>query len=481
LACPFVLRTVVRYVLGVDFLGLDSLFAAIISVLSLTELGFGSAIVCHLYRPVAENDVKTVNAILNFYRKAYRIIGSAILVMGTALIPFLPYLIKESYPAQIVLWKVYSVFLLNTVVSYFLFAYLSPLITVYQREDINSNINSVITILGTGCKLGLLFLTKNYYFYLLTVPLFTIAGNLAVAYQVKKNFPQYRCEGKIPVEIIRELKKLVTGTFIQRACSLTRNSLDSICISAFLGLSATAVYGNYFCISASLTQFVAVIAAAFAGGVGNHVATKSKEENFEELQKLDFLYLLVSGWCTVCLFCLYQPFMTLWMGKKSLLDMTSVALFCLYFYLLKLGDVRYLYSTANGLWWKMKWRAIGETVGNLVLNIALGSLFGIHGIIAATAISLFLFNCLWSTQILFTEYFGKKLLAQHFRAQFIYSLVTCSALLLTYRLCCLFRSPDLLLVLVYRGVLCVIVPGLLYWAVYHRTRITQESLALIKG
>ena len=293
--CPFITKTVVRYILGVQFLGLDSFFTSIISVLSLSELGLSSAIVYHLYKPVAEKNVNLVNAILNFYKRAYQVIGAIILITGTFLIPFLPKFIKGSYPPEISLWKIYIIFLFNTAVSYFLYAYLNPLITVHQREDINSNINSLITILMTVVKFGLLFFTHNYYFYIICTPPFTIISNLLIAYTVSKNFPEYKCDGKLPSNILAEIKKLIVGTFIQKACGLTRNSFDSICTSLFLGLTLTAIYNNYFYILNSITAFVSIVSVAFAGGVGNHVATKSVDENFNELQKLDFIYLWLGG------------------------------------------------------------------------------------------------------------------------------------------------------------------------------------------
>ena len=162
-------------------------------------------------------------------------------------------------------------------------------------------------------------------------------------------------------------------------------------------------------ISASITSLLGIVASSFLGGVGNHVATKSVEENFKELELLDFCYMLISGICTCLLLCLYQPFMKLWMGEKMMLPLPAVALFCVYFYILKLGDMRFMYSTANGLWWHHRHRAIGETIANLLLNIVLGMFFGIYGIIFATIISMLLCNFLWATKITFNHYFGKEL------------------------------------------------------------------------
>ena len=48
---PFLIRTVFIYTLGVNYLGLNSLFTSILGVLSLAELGFGTALVFSLYEP----------------------------------------------------------------------------------------------------------------------------------------------------------------------------------------------------------------------------------------------------------------------------------------------------------------------------------------------------------------------------------------------------------------------------------------------
>lgn len=66
------------------------------------------------------------------------------------------------------------------------------------------------------------------------------------------------------------------------------------------------------------------------------------------------------------------------------------------------------------MWWEMRYRSIVETVANLILNIVLGYLFGINGIILATVISLFLFNFLWGASIVFKNYFGLGKLKSYF-------------------------------------------------------------------
>ena len=301
------------------------------------------------------------------------------------------------------------------------------------------------------------------------MPVFTIINNLWVAWRVHKIFPQYRPAGKIDDADKKRIKKLVAGTFIQQACSVTRNSLDSICISAFLGLTLTAIYNNYYLILHGVTVLLGVMSTAFLGGVGNHVVNKSVDDNFQELQKLNFVYLWISGLCTTCLVCLYQPFMQLWMGKDMMVSFPTVLLFCLYFYLLKWGDMITLYSSANGLWWEHRFKALGETLANIILNIALGKLMGINGIILATIISLFFCNFIWGTIIKFKLYFTMEKCKAYYLAQVKQMLTTVLACILSYAVCRLVPSDSLIFLLVARGAICFVITNVLFLLLYRKT------------
>lgn len=469
LIVPFIERLVIQNVLGSQYLGLGSLYQSIIQVLSLSELGFSSAMVYNMYKPAAEGNTVKMNALLNYYRRVYRIIGCMIIIIGLVLIPFLPHLIRGSQPADIGLTELYLIYLANTAISYFLFAYRSSLIVVHQRDDVNSMINSIVRLGLMGSQIAILLTTKDYYLFTLLMLVFTVINNLLIAIRTMQLFPQYKAEGELDPEDKAGIKKLVAGTFVQQACSVTRNSLDSVCVSAFLGLTMTAIYNNYYMIITGVTGFVTIITASFMGGVGNHVATRSVQENFEEMKKLDFVYLWIGGWCTISLLCLYQPFMKLWMGTIMMLPISAVILFCGYFYLLKLGDVRSMYSSANGLWWDQRYRAIGETLLNIILNIILGKLFGVHGIILATMISLFLCNYIWSVSITFNIYFSRTKKRLYYIYQTKQTIAMIIAAVLTYLICILLPFTHTLQQLVARAVICIIVPNVIFLVIFRKS------------
>ena len=141
LLVPFVIRTIMLKTLGPDYLGLSNLFASVLTVLSLADLGIAGAMVYAMYRPVAEDNKATVAALLNLHRKVYNVIGTTILAAGLAVMPFLKYLIKGGVPADLNLYIVYLLSLAHTVCSYFFGAYKASLLSAMQRDDINSNVS----------------------------------------------------------------------------------------------------------------------------------------------------------------------------------------------------------------------------------------------------------------------------------------------------------------------------------------------------
>ena len=91
----FVTRIVFVRVLGEAYLGVNGVFYSVLSLLSLTELGLGSAITFALYRPLADKDDESVGRIMNLYALAYRIVAAVVMAIGLLLIPFLGYLTRE--------------------------------------------------------------------------------------------------------------------------------------------------------------------------------------------------------------------------------------------------------------------------------------------------------------------------------------------------------------------------------------------------
>lgn len=403
---PFLIRTITLEVLGDKYLGLNGLFTSVLQVLNLTELGLSSAIVYSMYEPIAKNNEEQICALLRLFRKAYYVIAGLILAAGLLIIPWLPLFIEDDVSTiGVNIYAVYLIYLFNTVASYCFFGYRTVILTAFQRTDVSSNVSTVIQIAAYTAQILLLIGTKNYYAYLIVLPISTILVNVLNYIISKKMFPQYVCVGRVDSKILGGMKKQLVGLMVNKLCQTSRNSLDQICISAFLGLTMTTIYGNYYYILTAVVTFIGILTTSMLSGIGNNIVLKSVEENYRDFKKINFVYMWIGGWCTICMAVLYQPFMELWVGSEYLFPDSVAFLLCIYFYVLKMGDIRGMYSDAAGLWWENKYRAVFEAAANLVLNILLVRLWGIYGIILATLLTLFLINFVGGSQILFRHYF----------------------------------------------------------------------------
>lgn len=475
---PFIIQTVVIRALGVEYGGLRGLFTSILQMLSLAELGFGSAVVFSMYKPIAEDDTATISALLNLYKKVYRVIGWIILFIGAAITPFLTYLIKDDYPSDINIYVVFILFLLNTVFSYWLFAYKTSLLSAYQRTDISSNIQSITYVAMSVLQIVFLLVTKNFYVYLVIAIIFTVVNNIMVSITVDRMYPEIRCAGSVSSDLLKTIRTKVAGLFITQVCGTTRNAFDNIFISMFLGLTQAAMYGNYFYVLTALKGISSIVVAPLMGGVGNSIATETKEKNLKDMMRLDFLYLLICGWMAICMLCLYQPFMYLWMGDALMFPMYIVILFPVYFYLLHMGNIRSVYSDAAGLFWENRTRAIVETVANVILNYILGKYFGAFGILLATVITIFICGFSWAAGVLFKYYFGHGLL-NYFLHQLWYAVITAVIGAVTYYICVSVSGNDVVGLFI-RGGICILVPGMMYFLAYFKTKIFRESIDWMK-
>lgn len=424
---PFWVRTALIYQLTSQIAGINDLFTSILLLLNLTELGLSNVIVYSMYKPIADNNYKTICSLLNFYRKAYLWVGGGLFIIGSAITPFITYLLKDNNSTNINVLFVYFVFLFNSSISYLFFSYKTCLLTANQRQDVISRNTTVVNVILYALQISSLLCLKNYYVYICLLPLSTILLNL-FNYKCASNlFPNVKCEGKISKNEFKEIKKSLYGILIWKIGLLSRNSFDNIVITLYLSISLVAVYSNYMLLINAVTGFFGIVLSSMIASIGNKVASNSVKENYKDFCKFNLIYMLLSSWITICLLCLIQPFMYLWMGRDLVLSDSALFLICILFYLFRTGDINSAYYHATGLWHKGRYRSIIEAILNLILNLSLGYLFGIEGIILATIIA---YCSVWfySTGIVFKYYFKsfnvKSFYLQNFYYLFILTIVS---------------------------------------------------------
>ena len=478
LVIPFLMRTAMIYLMGVQYLGLNSLFTSVLQVLNLAELGVGSAMVYSMYKPIAEDDNTTICALMKLYRTYYRVIGLVIAIVGCALTPFIPYLIKSDVPAGI---NIYILYLLNlgaTVLSYWLFAYKNSILQAHQRTDVVSKVTLITNTIQYGLQLFVLWAFHNYYLYVIVMLATQALTNIVTAVCADKLYPQFKPKGNVDKVQVQRINQRIRDLFTSKIGSIIYDSADTIVISAFLGLTVLAVYQNYFYILNSITGLIAVVFAACTAGIGNSIVVESKEKNYQDLNKFTFIITWVAGFCSVCLLCIYQPFMELWVGKDLMLSLSAVVCFVIYFYVRQFNALFNLYKDASGMWHEDRFRPLAAALTNLILNLILVQFIGIYGILLSTVLAIVCVGMPWLMHNLFTIIFEKKHMWHFIGRLAKYTFVVFISCVVTYFICSRFSLGVISTILV-RGVICLIFPNLIYFFVFRRTKEFQQSLQLV--
>ena len=476
LLVPFIVRTAMIYVLGSEYVGLGSLFTSILQVLNLTELGVGSAMVFSMYKPIAEDDTLRICSLMSLYRRYYRVIGSVILVVGVAITPLIPKLVKGDVPDGISLLVLYYLNLGATVLTYFLFSYKNCLLSAHQRLDIGNKISMGISTLQYALQIGAIFL-KNYYLYVIVALFTTALGNIVTAIVVDKMYPNYKPLGKLDRQEIKTINHRIKDLFTAKLGSVIVDSADTIIISAFLGLKILSIYNNYFYIMSSIYGFVTIIFGACTAGIGNSIIVESEEKNYNDLKRLLFIISWIASIATCCLLTLYQPFMKIWVGDELMLSMELVICICIYFFVRNINALINTYKDSAGMWHEDRFRPLIVGILNVTLNLILVHYIGLFGILLSTVISMVFVGMPWLIYNLFTVIFKRNAKEFIFKMS-LYMLITFLMGGVTYY-CCSFIMLGGIVGFIVKGIVTVIVSNIIFIVIFRKTKEFNESKNLI--
>ena len=476
---PFVIRSVMLHYLGTEYLGLNGLFKSILNFLNLAELGVGSAMVFSMYKPIAEDDTPAICALLRLYRTLYRIIGLAIAAVGLLLIPVLHSFIKGDLPADMNLYVLYLMNLGNTVLTYWLFAYKGSLLQAHQRRDMISKVTLSVRLAEYTLKILALVFTRNYYLYLIIQLLCQIIVNILIAICVSKMYPRYVPVGKLPKEKTADIFRRVRDLFTSKLSATVFDAADTLVISAFMGLTALALYQNYYFIITALRMILVVLLNACMAGVGNKLVMESKEANYRDLEKISLLFLWVLGVSSSMLLCLYQPFIKVWMGEDNTLAVGLVFCFVIYYYSMGANKLINMFKDAAGIWRVDRWRPLTAALVNLSLNLATVRWLGMYGVLLSSVFSIVFVQIPWLFRNLFLNVFPRQYMGKYIRlfcGPAAVALISCVA---SWLVCGLF-TMNLWLTLFMNAVFSFLIPNLCYFMIYGRNPLFRESLSQLK-
>ncbi len=406
-----VVRTVFIQTLGNAYLSVNGLYTNILNMLSLAELGFGTAMVYSMYKPLADHDDEKLAALMQLYKKVYRIIGFVILVLGLCIIPFMGYIVKDP-PNVKHLTFYYIMFLVNTVLSYWFFAYKQSILSADQQQYICTNYHNVFNVLKSIVQMIAMILFKNFTLYLAVQMAATIGENIAIGRVADKKYPALRVKEKklLSEEELQRIKKDVGGLTLSRIAHVILNSTDNIIISAFVGVSWVGLLSNYTLIIDSVTGVLCQITSALSASLGNFFTEKGKKEGYRLFERVEFMNSWLYGFSAICLITLLNPFISIWIGSEYQLSSEIVFALSLNFFVAGYMNTLWTFRSTLGLFTQGWYRPLLVAGLNVFFSILLGIKLGTFGVLIATFISRAFVN-LWFDPLIIHKYgFGESVI-----------------------------------------------------------------------
>lgn len=403
----FISQKVFVNCLGTEYLGLNGLFSNILSILSVAEMGFGTAIIYNLYKPIAENDYNKIKSLLYFYKKIYRIIAFIILILGIVILPFLNTIIgKTTIP------NIHFLFLLSLieVVASYLLTYKRSILYANQKNYIINIIHIFYIIILNLIQILFLIITKNYVVYLLFKLVFRIIENIVITYVANKKYP-YITEKNI--EKIDDLTKnsifsKVKGLIYHNIAGALVQGTDNILISKMFGVAVVGLYSNYYLIINSINNLLTQLFQSLTASIGNLLIENDEHKSYQIYKSL----FLINSWIycvtSTCLIGVITDFVSIWMGTEYTLPFYIVLTIIINYYIQGLRKTNSVFKNAAGIFYEDRYIAIIESILNIFFSVLFGRLFGLAGIFFGTIASSFVLFIYSYPVLVYKKIFKRK-------------------------------------------------------------------------
>lgn len=463
----FYIKTVLIKELGIQYAGVSALFTDILTILSVAELGFGTAISYALYRPLYEKDDTQIAKLMRLYQKIYRVIFSVVVAAGIVCLIFLKYIVNDVPDIKEDIHIIFIFFVLKTAVSY-LFVYKATLIEANQEKHIVSSIGIVFCILTTIAEALAIAVFKSYIGYLAVMVTMVIVQNVTISAVADHRYPMLKSKNRENLSAVerKEIFKNVRALAIYKISGAFQRGVDSVIISAMLGTSLVGFLSYYKMIVNHVDSLFGQVFEAIKPSVGNLAASESGERQYTVFKKMCFLSFVIGNFIAVSLVTLLNPFITLWLGNEYLLGMDVVIMLVADIYIITMVRPYESFRNANALFVQGKYRPAVMVVLNIVLSITFAGKWGVSGILFATVVARLLTHVWYDPWLIYRQVFHEPFL-QYIKMKTLYLLTVVVNCILVYALCERIRFSNPWGEFCVKAVVCVCVPNVIVIALFH--------------
>ena len=486
--CALILQYANRKVfvlfLDIEYLGYHSLFTSVFSLLSVAELGISGIFAFHLYKEVADRNTEEIGKLMYLYKWMYRIVAGVIVIGGVICYYFLPYFVKDASASLDYLRLIYSLQLSSVIFGYFLM-YKRTLYVATQQEYKCVQIDLAVSVVIQILQLAALAAFRNYIIYLSIQLSTSVISNIIISYKYNKDFPELKKRYNVSKEYIKSRNMFadLRDIIIHRISYAIYGGADDVIISSILGVRMVGLFGNYIVIQKGVMQLLFYkLLDPVQATIGNIVhSDRNKDELWSQFEMLDVFSYFFATYIGIGFYTLYQPFISIWMGREYQLPDQFVLCFSITIYLWAVWEIVYKYRNAFGDYKQDRWMMLLSAVLNIGISIPGARLWGVTGVQLGTLISFFPI-AYGRIRFVVGNYFGRSI-GKYFLKHFVLMLFAAAEAFLCRYICDMFdvSIPGILL----RCLVILVLPTVFNCALYSRNenykRLTRFMKTIISS
>jgi len=474
----FVSRKVFLESLGIEYLGVNGLLTNVLSMLALVEGGIGLSITYNLYKPLAEKDTHKVIALVQLYKKVYGVLSILILIISLGLFPFIDNLMKDGDSISN-FWIIYFLFVAKNMVSY-LNAHKWSLINADQKGYVLTIMDLLFQIITTIVKIIILVLTKSFILYLIVELVIYIIQNIVNGQIVNKRYAyiKTRVRHSLDSSTMENIKTNVKALFLHNIGGFLVFGTDNILISAYISVAMVGIYSNYTMITGQLSSMLGLIINGLGASVGNLIATESNFKTYSIFKMTYFVTFWIYSFGVTFLFNLLEPFISWWLGEEYLLNTILLVLILSNFYINGMRTAIGTFKNKAGLFVQDKYAPLIEGSINIVASLILVQYYGLAGIFIGTIISSIL-TVFWTQPLIVYKNVFKTSVRPYFTRYLYYALITLFTCMSTSSICNTLVKGNSFLSLVGLGLICLIVPNVIFFLIFCKNEEFKYMLRII--
>ncbi len=402
LALSFFSRKIFLDCLGADFVGLSGTLGNILGFLSLAEMGVGTAVAYHLYKPLQVGNKEQIEELVSVFGYLYRKIGTFVALGGVAISAFIPLIFKNtSFDYGLIYFAFYAI-LSSSLFSYFI-NYRQIILSADQRGYVVTAYLQSATFVKILLQMAIAYYWGNYFLWIALEVIFGAAACIILNWKIHRVYPWLRASVKKGKHAFPQHKNIITYTkqiFVHKIKDFLLMQSDQILVFAFVSLKMVAYYGNYTLITTKLTQLFNTFMGSVWASVGNLAAEGNKERTLQVFWEIQSVYYFLAGFVVFSVYHFIDPFISLWLGAEYVLDHAILALLMVNIYIMLVRSAVDIFNNAHGHY-ADTWSAWAEGITNISVTLACAPLWGIAGILTGKIVSLFFFVVLWKPYYLF--------------------------------------------------------------------------------